>query len=126
MDCQEVAEKPIKAANNITLEGYEVLGKMSKHGGGRKQSATVSVCVCVCVCMWGEGAKNKPKLKETRDTNQSETFLCVEEKKKRTKAILYVLSEYRIPYRSLNRSHTKPIWAVKENREWDCVGREYK
>ena len=45
VDCQEVAEKPIKAANNITLEGYEVLGKMSKSGGGKKQSATVSVCV---------------------------------------------------------------------------------
>lgn len=42
VDCQEVAEKPIKEANNITLEGYEVLGKMVKSGGGKKQSATVS------------------------------------------------------------------------------------
>lgn len=42
LDCQEVAEKPIKEANNITLEGTEVLGKMVKSGGGRKQSATVS------------------------------------------------------------------------------------
>lgn len=42
IDCQEVAEKPIKAANNISLDGYEVLGKMSKSGGGRRQSATVS------------------------------------------------------------------------------------
>ena len=42
VDCQEVAEKPIKEANNITLDGYEVLGKLSKSGGGRKQSATVS------------------------------------------------------------------------------------
>lgn len=41
VDCQEVAEKPIKEANNITLDGYEVLGKMAKSGGGRR-SATVS------------------------------------------------------------------------------------
>lgn len=42
VDCQEVAEKPVKAANNITLDGYEVLGKMGRSGGGRRQSATVS------------------------------------------------------------------------------------
>lgn len=42
IDCQEVAEKPIKEANNITLDGNEVLGKMVKSGGGRRQSATVS------------------------------------------------------------------------------------
>lgn len=42
VDCQEVAERPIKAANNITLDGYEVLGKMVRSGGGRRQSATVS------------------------------------------------------------------------------------
>lgn len=37
-----MAEKPIKEANNITLEGYEVLGKLVKSGGGKRQSATVS------------------------------------------------------------------------------------
>lgn len=37
-----MAEKPIKEAKNITLDGYEVLGKMVKSGGGRRQSATVS------------------------------------------------------------------------------------
>lgn len=42
VDCQEVAEKPIKEASNITVDGYEVLGKMVKSGGGRRQSATVS------------------------------------------------------------------------------------
>uniref|UniRef100_A0A8C7D060 Collagen alpha-1(XII) chain n=1 Tax=Oncorhynchus kisutch TaxID=8019 RepID=A0A8C7D060_ONCKI len=29
VDCQEVAEKPIKEANNISTDGYEVLGKMA-------------------------------------------------------------------------------------------------
>lgn len=42
VDCQEVAERPMKAASNITMDGYEVLGKMDKSGGGRRQSATVS------------------------------------------------------------------------------------
>lgn len=42
IDCQEIAEKEIKEANNITTEGYEVLGKMAKSGGGKRQSATVS------------------------------------------------------------------------------------
>lgn len=42
LDCQEVAEKPIKEANNITLDGYEVLGKLAKSAGGKRQSATVS------------------------------------------------------------------------------------
>lgn len=42
IDCQEVAEKQIKEANNISTDGYEVLGKMAKSGGSKKQSATVS------------------------------------------------------------------------------------
>lgn len=42
IDCQEVAEKEIKEANNVSTDGYEVLGKMAKSGGSRKQSATVS------------------------------------------------------------------------------------
>lgn len=43
VDCQEVAEKPIKEANNITVEGYEVLGKMVKSAGSKKTSAPVSL-----------------------------------------------------------------------------------
>lgn len=42
VDCQEVAEKPIKEANNISTDGYEVLGKMAKSGGSKRESATVS------------------------------------------------------------------------------------
>lgn len=49
VDCQEVAEKPIKEANNITLDGYEVLGKMVRSGGGRRQSATVSEKESLCI-----------------------------------------------------------------------------
>lgn len=40
LDCQEVGEKPMKEASNITLEGYEVLGKMAR--SGRTQTASVS------------------------------------------------------------------------------------
>ncbi|XP_024913641.1 collagen alpha-1(XII) chain isoform X1 [Cynoglossus semilaevis] len=50
LDCQEVAEKPIKEANNITLEGTEVLGKMVKSGGGRKQSATFQLQMFDIIC----------------------------------------------------------------------------
>ncbi|KAM3870859.1 collagen alpha-1(XII) chain-like [Diretmus argenteus] len=50
VDCQEVAEKPIKEANNITLDGYEVLGKLAKSGGGRRQSATFQLQMFDIVC----------------------------------------------------------------------------
>ncbi|XP_069574960.1 collagen alpha-1(XII) chain isoform X2 [Brachyistius frenatus] len=48
VDCQEVAEKPIKEANNITVEGYEVLGKMVK--SGKRQSATFQLQMFDIVC----------------------------------------------------------------------------
>lgn len=42
VDCQEVAEKKIKAAGNTSRDGYQVLGKMSKSIGSKGKSATVS------------------------------------------------------------------------------------
>uniref|UniRef100_A0A9J7Z1T8 Collagen alpha-1(XII) chain n=1 Tax=Cyprinus carpio carpio TaxID=630221 RepID=A0A9J7Z1T8_CYPCA len=50
IDCQEVAEKEIKEANNISTDGYEVLGKMAK--SGRKQSATLQMFDIVCSLGW--------------------------------------------------------------------------
>ncbi|KAM8917084.1 collagen alpha-1(XII) chain isoform 2-T2 [Spinachia spinachia] len=50
LDCEEVAEKPIKEANNITLDGYEVLGKLAKSGGGKRQSATFQLQMFDIVC----------------------------------------------------------------------------
>ncbi|XP_029316062.1 collagen alpha-1(XII) chain isoform X2 [Cottoperca gobio] len=50
VDCQEVAEKPIKEANNITVDGYEVLGKLAKSGGGKRQSATFQLQMFDIIC----------------------------------------------------------------------------
>ncbi|KAK5857192.1 hypothetical protein PBY51_010450 [Eleginops maclovinus] len=50
IDCQEVAEKPIKEANNISVDGYEVLGKLAKSGGGKKQSATFQLQMFDIIC----------------------------------------------------------------------------
>ncbi|XP_051942784.1 collagen alpha-1(XII) chain isoform X5 [Hippocampus zosterae] len=48
LDCQEVGEKPIKEASNITLEGYEVLGKMAR--SGRSQTATFQLQMFDIIC----------------------------------------------------------------------------
>lgn len=48
IDCQEVAEKEIKAAGNTSSDGYQVLGKMSKSVGATGESATVSTASPDC------------------------------------------------------------------------------
>ncbi|TKS75342.1 Collagen alpha-1(XII) chain [Collichthys lucidus] len=46
IDCQEVAEKEIKAAGNTSTDGYQVLGKMSKSIGSKGESATRDELKC--------------------------------------------------------------------------------
>uniref|UniRef100_A0A8C2I9R9 Collagen, type XII, alpha 1a n=1 Tax=Cyprinus carpio TaxID=7962 RepID=A0A8C2I9R9_CYPCA len=57
IDCQEVAEKEIKEANNISTDGYEVLGKMAK--SGRRQSATFQLQMFDIVCSLGWTSRDK-------------------------------------------------------------------
>uniref|UniRef100_A0A8C7CZN4 Collagen alpha-1(XII) chain n=1 Tax=Oncorhynchus kisutch TaxID=8019 RepID=A0A8C7CZN4_ONCKI len=52
VDCQEVAEKPIKEANNISTDGYEVLGKMAKSGGSKRESFQLQMFDIVCSLSW--------------------------------------------------------------------------
>ncbi|CAM4650285.1 unnamed protein product [Leuciscus chuanchicus] len=59
IDCQEVAEKEIKEANNISTDGYEVLGKMAKSGGSKKQSATFQLQMFDIVCSLGWTSRDK-------------------------------------------------------------------
>ncbi|KAL7379726.1 hypothetical protein ABVT39_004851 [Epinephelus coioides] len=68
LDCKEVAEKPIKEASNITLEGNEVLGKLSKSGGGRRQSATFQLQMFDIICSLSWVSRDKCcDLPATRD-----------------------------------------------------------
>ncbi|XP_017269709.1 collagen alpha-1(XII) chain isoform X2 [Kryptolebias marmoratus] len=68
VDCQEVAEKPIKEANNITVEGYEVLGKMVKSAGSKKTSAPFQLQMFDIVCSLSWISRDKCcELPATRD-----------------------------------------------------------
>ncbi|KAL4624073.1 collagen alpha-1(XII) chain-like isoform X2 [Arapaima gigas] len=52
VDCQEVAEKEIKEARNISMDGYEVLGKMARSRGIKGESATLQMFDMVCSLGW--------------------------------------------------------------------------
>uniref|UniRef100_A0A4W5R7Q3 Collagen, type XII, alpha 1a n=1 Tax=Hucho hucho TaxID=62062 RepID=A0A4W5R7Q3_9TELE len=68
VDCQEVAEKPIKEANNISTDGYEVLGKMVKSGGSKRESATFQLQMFDIVCSLSWTSRDKCcDLPATRD-----------------------------------------------------------
>ncbi|XP_038823365.1 collagen alpha-1(XII) chain-like [Salvelinus namaycush] len=68
VDCQEVAEKPIKEANNISTDGYEVLGKMAKSGGSKRESATFQLQMFDIVCSLSWTSRDKCcDLPATRD-----------------------------------------------------------
>ncbi|KAJ8288713.1 hypothetical protein COCON_G00013720 [Conger conger] len=66
VDCQEVAEKPIKEAKNVSLDGTEVLGKMV--GGSRGESATFQLQMFDIVCSLGWTSRDRCcDLPSTRD-----------------------------------------------------------
>ncbi|KAM8725153.1 collagen alpha-1(XII) chain isoform 2-T3 [Acanthopagrus schlegelii] len=59
IDCQEVAEKEIKAAGNTSSDGYQVLGKMSKSIGSRGESATFQLQMFDIVCSLGWTSRDR-------------------------------------------------------------------
>uniref|UniRef100_A0A672FR01 Collagen, type XII, alpha 1b n=1 Tax=Salarias fasciatus TaxID=181472 RepID=A0A672FR01_SALFA len=59
IDCQEVAEKEIKAAGNTSSDGYQVLGKMSKSIGSRGESATFQLQMFDIICSLGWTSKDR-------------------------------------------------------------------
>ncbi|XP_053093288.1 collagen alpha-1(XII) chain isoform X3 [Pangasianodon hypophthalmus] len=66
IDCQEIEEKPINEAGNISKDGYEVLGKMA--GGTRRQSAAFQLQMFDIVCSMGWTSRDKCcDLPATRD-----------------------------------------------------------
>ncbi|XP_027896679.1 collagen alpha-1(XII) chain isoform X5 [Xiphophorus couchianus] len=50
VDCQEAEEKKTKAAGNVSRDGYQVLGKMTKSIGSKGQSATFQLQMFDIVC----------------------------------------------------------------------------
>ncbi|XP_026146323.1 collagen alpha-1(XII) chain isoform X5 [Carassius auratus] len=59
LDCQEVAEKEIKPAGNTSMDGYQVLGKMSKSIGSKGESATFQLQMFDIVCSLGWTSRDR-------------------------------------------------------------------
>ncbi|XP_056378658.1 collagen alpha-1(XIV) chain isoform X2 [Hyla sarda] len=54
IDCKQVAEKPINAAGNITVDGFEVLGRMVRSRGPKDNSAPFQLQMfdIICASSW--------------------------------------------------------------------------
>ncbi|XP_028970604.2 collagen alpha-1(XII) chain isoform X3 [Esox lucius] len=59
LDCQEVADKEIKEAGNTSMDGYQVLGKMSKSIGSTGESATFQLQMFDIVCTLGWTSRDR-------------------------------------------------------------------
>ncbi|XP_036840756.1 collagen alpha-1(XII) chain isoform X8 [Oncorhynchus mykiss] len=59
LDCQEVADKEIKEAGNTSMDGYQVLGKMSKSIGSKGKSATFQLQMFDIVCTLGWTSRDR-------------------------------------------------------------------
>ncbi|XP_051954309.1 collagen alpha-1(XII) chain isoform X2 [Xyrauchen texanus] len=59
VDCQEVAEKEIKPRGNVSTDGYQVLGKMSKSIGSKGESATFQLQMFDIVCSLGWTSRDR-------------------------------------------------------------------
>uniref|UniRef100_A0A8C1WHY9 Collagen alpha-1(XII) chain n=1 Tax=Cyprinus carpio TaxID=7962 RepID=A0A8C1WHY9_CYPCA len=59
LDCQEVAEKEIKPAGNTSMDGFQVLGKMSKSIGSKGESATFQLQMFDIVCSLGWTSRDR-------------------------------------------------------------------
>ncbi|XP_034018402.1 collagen alpha-1(XII) chain isoform X2 [Thalassophryne amazonica] len=68
IDCQEVAEKEIKDAGNMSSDGYQVLGKMSKSIGSKGESASFQLQMFDIICSLGWTTRDRCcDLPSTRD-----------------------------------------------------------
>uniref|UniRef100_A0A8C2X4P3 Collagen, type XIV, alpha 1b n=1 Tax=Cyclopterus lumpus TaxID=8103 RepID=A0A8C2X4P3_CYCLU len=59
IDCSAVAEKPINAAGNITIDGLEVLGRMVRSRGNRDNSAPFQLQIFDIVCSASWAGRDK-------------------------------------------------------------------
>ncbi|XP_075070110.1 collagen alpha-1(XIV) chain isoform X2 [Mixophyes fleayi] len=59
IDCKQVAEKPINAAGNITVDGLEVLGRMVRSRGPKDNSAPFQLQMFDIVCASSWASRDK-------------------------------------------------------------------
>ncbi|XP_075681896.1 collagen alpha-1(XIV) chain isoform X1 [Rhinoderma darwinii] len=59
IDCKQVAEKPINSAGNITVDGFEVLGRMVRSRGPKDNSAPFQLQMFDIVCASSWASRDK-------------------------------------------------------------------